>query len=277
MTSPSKVRMEAMSEISLSREYHIPVEQDTVDFHGFPVIGVRLEDGRIGASLRDMCGAMRIDRSDQVQRISGDETIAECLISVQIQTRGGAQVTDILTAWAIPYWLTGVELSRIKDVEKRAAILIFKREAADILYQHFSRRKIDVHALIPQDLTQPDQAASLLEWAHYYERMALYYRWKHDTEMAALHGSVEDRLESQQQTVNIIWEIVERLGPETLSPEHQRKVQYMVKRLHDATGKAYGTIYDDLKTAFSVPKYADIPETAWDRVLNWFGAQTNRR
>jgi len=40
----------------------IPVQQDLVDFDGYPVIGVRLPGGRIGASLRDMCDAMKIDR-----------------------------------------------------------------------------------------------------------------------------------------------------------------------------------------------------------------------
>src|SRR5260370_42097600 len=110
MPSPCKSRIKAMSEAQVL----IPVQQDTVDFDGYPVIAVRLPDGRIGASLRDMCDAMKIDRPSQVQRIRGDETIADSLVSVQIQTRGGPQNADVLTAWAIPYWLTGVETSRIK-------------------------------------------------------------------------------------------------------------------------------------------------------------------
>jgi hypothetical protein len=69
-------------------QFHIPVQQDMVDFDRFPVIGVRLPDGRIGASLRDMCDAMKIDRPSQVQRIRSDETIVESLVSVQIQTCG---------------------------------------------------------------------------------------------------------------------------------------------------------------------------------------------
>ncbi len=51
--------------------------------------------------------------------------IADSLISVQIQTRGGFQVADFLTAWAIPYWLTGVKTSRIKDEKKSQTILLF--------------------------------------------------------------------------------------------------------------------------------------------------------
>ena len=125
----------------------IPVQQDIIDFDGHPVMGIRLLDGRIGASLRDMCDAMKIDRPSQVQRIRGDETITESLISVRTQTRGGSQTADFLMAWAIPYWLTGVELSRIKDEQKRQAILLFKRREEGILVR-LSMKKGEVAATL---------------------------------------------------------------------------------------------------------------------------------
>ena len=56
LPSPCENKKEAMSIV-------IPVQQDTVNFDGYPVIGVRLLDGRIGASLRDMCDAMKIERA----------------------------------------------------------------------------------------------------------------------------------------------------------------------------------------------------------------------
>jgi hypothetical protein len=49
-----------------------------------------------------------------------------------------------------------------------------------------------------------------------------------------------------------------------------------VKRLHDATSKPFATIYDELKTAFEVPRYQEIREQEWDRVLNWFQVQIDR-
>jgi len=53
-------------------------------------------------------------------------------------------------------------------------------------------------------------------------------------------------------------------------------LQGLVKRLHDATGKPYGTIYDDLKTAFAAPRYQEIRENEWDKLLNWFQVQIDR-
>ncbi|HYT43371.1 MAG TPA: hypothetical protein VEP90_13620, partial [Methylomirabilota bacterium] len=54
-------------------------EQDTVLFYDFPVTAVRLIDGRIGASLRDMCQATGLRRQPQVRRIQDDTTIASNL------------------------------------------------------------------------------------------------------------------------------------------------------------------------------------------------------
>ncbi len=269
----------------------IPAQQDTVDFDGYPVIGVRLLDGRIGASLRDMCDAMKIDRPSQVQRIRGDETIADSLISVQIQTRGGPQNADFLTAWAIPYWLTGVEVSRIKDEKKRQAVLLFKRKAADVLYQHFSQRDTPSgpsRAVVPTEPKQPISDANAFAWAEYHRQMAAFFEWKATTDvridvleerqgaLETQYERVEERLESYKPVLDLVPEILERLGSPTLTPEHQNLVKYYVQQLSKATGNHSGTIYSNLYTAFSVPRYQEIPESEWPKVENWFKVRIER-
>ena len=271
----------------------IPVQQDVIDFDGYPVMGIRLPDGRIGALLRDMCDAMKIDRPSQVQRIRGDETIAESLVSVQIQTRGGPQTADFLTAWAIPYWLTGIELARIKDEQKRQAILLFKRKAADVLYQHFSQ-STNVHpeiprAVVPVEPTAPALDANDLAWAEYHRQMVTFYEWKAatDTRIVLLEekqntimewqDSVENRLDEHRRVLAFIPDILDRLGPETLTSAHQKTLQYYVKQLHEAKGKSYPAIYEDLKTAFAVPRYQDLQEAEWANVVNWFKVQIDRK
>ena len=71
-------------------------------------------------------------------------------------------------------------------------------------------------------------------------------------------------------------EILERLGPEKLTPEHQQLVQYYVGKLHEATGKHQATIHAELKTAFKVPRYQEILEDDWQKVENWFRVQIER-
>jgi hypothetical protein len=65
-------------------------------------------------------------------------------------------------------------------------------------------------------------------------------------------------------------ELLERLGPERLTPEHQAQVKALVGRLHEIGGYAYGTIYGELNTASHVGKYSDILESDWQRVEQWF-------
>jgi len=43
--------------------------------------------------------------------------------------------------------------------------------------------------------------------------------------------------------------------------------------VHELSGKPYGTVYESLKAAFGVARYADIPEQDWQRVVQWFRMQ----
>src|SRR5260221_7113709 len=215
----------------------IPAEQDTVTFYDRQIIAVRLPDGRIAAALRTMCEALQLDRPGQLRRIREDETLADQLVPVRVQTESGMQPMEMLTAWAIPTWLTGIQLSRVAP-EKRPAILAFKREAADVLYRHFSQRPPQLTAsstLVPSEpITQPDrppQDAPPLAWAEYHEPMAAWLRWQADVEVWRHH--IDARLDQHEQVLRLVPEILERLRPETLSAEHQHTVQSGIKRSHE--------------------------------------------
>src|SRR5689334_4125702 len=84
----------------------VPVEQDTVPFYDRQIIAARLPDGRIAASLRNMCDALQLERYSQVRRIRDDDILVDQLVPVRVETDGGAQTVEMLTAWAIPTWLT---------------------------------------------------------------------------------------------------------------------------------------------------------------------------
>lgn len=252
-------------------------QQDTIFFHDYPVIAVRLVDGRIGAALRDMCKATGLHRYSQVRRIQEDITIADSLISVQIRTRGGPQVVDILVAWAIPYWLATVDLSRV-TAEKQEAIAVFKKEAANALYAHFSQRKAlpeSTRPVVPAEPVQPAPDAPALEWAEYHRQMAALYEWKASIESRMLsleewQGEVEEQLYSHKQILAFVPEILERLGEEKITPKQQATIREKAKILHELTDAAYPTIYYYLGQAFGVTKIEDIPEIYWQDVEQWF-------
>jgi hypothetical protein len=135
-------------------------------------------------------------------------------------------------------------------------------------------------------IAKPDEEAPALVWAEYYERLAALYRRQAAYEarltvVEARQDSLEDRMESVEEVSRLVPEILERLGPLTLTPEHQATVKAMAGRLHDLAGIGYATIYGDLNQSFHVARSADIEDASWPDVAAWFqrrsAATENRR
>jgi len=254
----------------------IPIEQQTLLFYGKPIIVVRLPDGRPGAVIRFFCENMQIDTNAQVQRIQRTEAIADDLVFAQIETPGGRQHMAVLVLHAVPFWLAGIDPKRVRE-EIRPDILHYQREVVDVLYAWASTpRTLAAPAnLVPAEpVTQPTRPAPdapLEDWIVYHQRMASVLEWQRDVEH--WRGGIETRLEGIEA---IIPDILDRLGPPTLTPEHQNRVKYLVSQLNKATGKHPATIYSELYTAFSVPRYQELPESDWQQVEQWFQVQLDR-
>ncbi len=255
----------------------IPIEQQTITFRNRPIVVVRLPDGRPGVVLRWICENLHIDPAAQVARIKRTEIIAGDLVSVQVQTEGGFQTMPTLVLDAAPYWLATIDTKRVKDQAQRLEILHYQKEAVAALYVWASSHKA-IEApknLVPAEPitkpTTPEDDAPLASWREYYQRMLALVDWQMDIE--TWRGSVEDRLEGVEAVTDLIPEILERLGPPTISPAHQNLVKYYVEELRKATGKTRGAIYSNLYTAFEVPRYQELLEDEWSRIEQWFTTQ----
>src|SRR5262249_4512654 len=124
--------------------------------------------------------------------------------------------------------------------------------------------------------------APALAWAEYHEQLAILYRRQATYEAHLVYvdarleeqeeqiGELHSRIESLEEGQRLLPELLERLGPQTLQPEHQATVKAMAKRLNELSGLAYATIYGDLNAAFHVGKYSDIPDACWSEVAAWF-------
>ena len=256
----------------------IPIEQDTLTFNDRPLIVVRLPDGRAGVVLRWICENLNLVSEGQIRRIKRTEPIADDLVYVQVQTDGGPQNMATLVLHGLAYWLATIDTRRMeKEDPRRAEILAYQRDAVDALYAWASSpRTIAAPTnLVPAEPvtqpTRPAQDASIEEWIVYHQQMLQVLEWQRDIE--TWRGGVEGRLEGLEA---IIPDILDRLPPPTLSPEHQKLVQDFVHQLSDATGKPHGTVWNEFKTAFAVAKYEQVPDGEWDKVANWFRGQLQR-
>lgn len=255
----------------------IPLEQDTLTFRGLPLVVVRLPDGRPGVVLRWICDNLQLDPASQVRRIKRTEVIAGDLVYVQVSTEGGFQTMPTLVLDSVPYWLATIDTKRVKDTEQRLEILHYQKGAVAALFAWASSPRTiaaPANLVLSEPVTEPARPApdaSIEEWIIYHQQMLQILEWQRDIE--AWRGGVEGRLEGIEA---IIPDILERLPPPTLIPEHQQQVQAFVHQVHEVSGKPHGTIYNDLKTAFAVAKYDQIPDTEWDKVTNWFRVQLQR-
>src|SRR5579862_6834776 len=273
-----------------------PVERVTVMLFGSPVRAVRLPDGRIAAVFTDLTDALDLYRASQARRVRSDEVTADQLFLAEIDVEGVSQPMDVLTAWAIPIWLAGIQLGKIAP-EKRPAILAFKREAADVLYRRFSTPHeshtsytaalptlpTPANIVIPAPMTQPDKPtsdANRAAWIDYHQAMVAWLEWQDDMEhwrtesdaqaaalaarqeiLEARQDGLEDRMEGVEELSRLFVEVTEALGPQTLTPAHQATVKTLVGQLHEVGGFTFGAIYGDLNAAFHVGKFSDIPDT----------------
>jgi hypothetical protein len=271
-----------------------PVEQDSIAFHGEQIIAVRLADGRICVVLRWICESLKLQTGGQVRRIERTASTAKELVRVRVQTGGGRQTMPAITLRGFSPWVLGLNPNEVKsdnpaeDERIQALIVTYQEEAKDVLYEHFvNKRRLALPAptdVVPAEPMKPQQPvldAPHEIWIAYHEQMIRWHQWQSGMEqwrgeVETWRGSMESRIEGVEAMTGLIPEILERLGPEKLTSAHQNKVKYYVQQLSKATGKHSGTIYSDLYTAFSVPRYQDIPEDDWASVERWFGQQLER-
>ena len=255
----------------------IPTLQDTITFNGKPLVVVRLPDGRPGVVLRWICENLHLAPGPQVLRIKRTEVIADDLVYVQVQTEGGFQIMPTLVLDSVPYWLATIDTKRVRDTEQRLEILHYQKEAVAALYTWASSLKAVATPsnLVPSEPipqpTRPAPDASVEDWIEYHRQMTAMLEWRRDVNQ--WRGGVDKRLESLETVTSTI---LERLGPPTLTPAHQSLVQYYVNQLHEATDKTHASIQSNLRLAFHVPSYKDIPESEWAKVVNWFKVQMER-
>lgn len=264
----------------------IPLEQQTLNFYGKPIVVVRLPDGRPAVILNVLCDNLQIVTNSQVKRIRRTESIADDLVDVRVETEGGPQRMSALTLRVVPFWLAGIDPKRVRE-EIRPDIIRYQREVVDVLYAWAQSRKTLPSSAVVVPAEQnvqpiaPAQNASALAWAEYHQQMAAFYQWKAsiDTRIDALEerqGEMESRLDEHRRVLAFIPEILERLGPERITEKHQLQVRAYVQQLSKATGKHSGTIYNDLYAAFSVPRYEDLLEEDWPQIEQWFKVQIER-
>ena len=129
---------------------------------------------------------------------------------------------------------------------------------------------------------QPTDDAGALSWAEWHEHMARVYREQAqiDSRLRLVEVTVRSheqridelalQLERIEQAQEMLPDLIERLRPEQLTPEHQSLVRRWVQELHFLTGWHYNMIYQDLVSDFAINDFSDARDQDWERIAGWF-------
>ncbi len=245
-----------------------------------------LHDGRVHFSVIDVIGVLtdapkpRMYWADMKRRIQDEgfrEVLAKCQQLKLRAADGKYYRTDAADTETLLRIIQSIPSPKAEPVKQWLARVGAKRLDEATRPLDAGRAGNEIAAL-----AKPPSGATALVWAEYHEQLAVLYRRQaaYEAHLARLDermdehddaiGELHSRIESLEEGQRLLPEILERLGPQTLTPEHQSTVKAMASRLHDLGGVAFATIYGELNTVFHVGRYADIPDTAWESVAIWF-------
>jgi BRO family, N-terminal domain len=249
--------IEEQAESRIRREWH----DERWFFSVIDVIGLLTDS----ANPRNYWNMLKSRMSDEGAR----ETYTKCVRLSMKAADGKMRATDAADTETLLRIIQSIPSPKAEPIKQWLARVGARRldEVTQPLPPHASTASATI--------AKPDEEAPAFAWAEYYERLAALYRRQAAYEarlmlVEARQDNLEDRMECVEEVSRLVPEILERLGPLTLLPEHQATVKALAGRLHDLAGIGYATIYGDLNQSFHVARYADIEDASWPDVATWF-------
>jgi hypothetical protein len=241
-----------------------PLDHFPFEFYDDIFTAILANDRKLYVSLHDMCLSLGIQTNGQIRRIRENEAIADALIPLTISRAyqdEGVQTREMLCLRLdrLPYWLGTLQPGRIGDVDKRARVVRFQREFADVAWAAF-RGQI----LLEEMRAELD--ASLPPAQQEYLRLM--------DEAATLRQGMSQqgqRLDSLEQRIATVEARI--VGTDYINTAQMKEYTDMVGILaHLMKQKGKGneaTVHAEVKRQFQVPSYQLIPEASFDQVKRY--------
>jgi P22_AR N-terminal domain len=128
---------------------------EAIDFHGMELwASVQGEtDADVWVPVAPICQHLELDTAGQGRVIQKSPTFDQRYRLMSVPSRGGVQETLALRLDTVNLWLAGISPRRVKDPRKRDRLVLYQRECAQILYQHFFTtprgRSVQIETQIP--------------------------------------------------------------------------------------------------------------------------------
>jgi len=278
----------------------VPVAQRRVELvDGDEVLAVRAEDGSIYLPLRPICASLGLSYQPQRRRIQRDPALEEGMREIRLQTGGGRQATACMALNLVPYWLSTIEVSRVRPA-LQDKLMAYRRWVIERVFEAFQRETgIGQVAVATTAPVERGDAFSLvhirdmaLAIAAFAEQQIAFQEEQRvqDRRIGTLEegqGELTARLDRAAGVVGglvrSVKSLEQRLAPgNVLSEEQAAEVIDRVKTVAEAltardvaAGTAprnwYGAIYRTLYKRYNVAGYRLIRQEQYADVLAWLG------
>ncbi|HEU4785120.1 MAG TPA: phage antirepressor N-terminal domain-containing protein, partial [Ktedonobacterales bacterium] len=230
---------------------------------------------------------LQLDPQGQLRRIERKAVLRDGLIDVEVATAGGPQTMPALVLDVLPGFLFLVDENRAKE-EARPDIILFQRECAKVLADHFIRK----HPPALPALADTTAATIIIEQIADLTGVINLLR-EHLEALLTLPGQVADlsiqvgetrvlveSLATRQDSTDARLEAVDT-RTQRLSPAHTRTVQEQVDRMVRETKRlptplTYATIYGRLKHRFRVGSYKEVADSRFDELMAYLRDELGR-
>lgn len=252
-----------------------PVRERKLPFHGCDIATADLKDGKGYVSLRSLCDAFGLDARAQRKRLERQQGyFATFTATILMTTAGGPQPALCLMASAVPLFLTGVELERVKDEHSKDLLKAFLDEAHTVLAEHFGISERGEMQFLRESVGR-----MVAEQEAFEENLSK----KVDAELAEIRRAHEEKVEQIREAFGNLRMQMTKLestaGPRArLTPEQMGQLRQMIATLgtlmqEKGVTKPYPGIYMDVTRLTGVSRSEDIRQEDFPQVVAFLDKQ----
>jgi hypothetical protein len=244
-----------------------PVEQRSVSFYGDDLTAVRADDGRVYASVKNMCDALGLNSRGQSQRIDRHTVLSRGKGACKIHTPGGEQNVVVLRADLVPLWLAGVRTSMVSE-DIRPKLEKFQEEAAAVLWEAFQTGELmveeDFATLLDQDSPAVDAYKMALAMVKLAKNQVLL------ESRLGYHGERLDDLDRRLTNIEADLHDDERTITEAQATQISQAIRAIGLTMTKSSGEnQYGKVWGEFYRKFGVSKYRNLSGKKFDEAMKF--------
>lgn len=247
------------------------MDQFPFEFYGAYFTVALANDRKLYVPMQALCEAMGLQTHGQIRRIREQGAMADALVNLTILWSYGDEPAReremiCLRLDRLPFWMGTIQTNRVADTDKRARIVQFQRDFADVAWAAFRREILPDDMVAELDAALPQAEQSYLKLMD--EAAELQRQIQGQDQRAEQQG---ERLGSLEQRVAALEAKLK--GTDYLNPKQMQAYTDMVAivaRLLKRKQKGNeATVHAEVKRQFEVPSYQLIPEAEYENVRRY--------